>query len=413
MKNLFTLLIVLIFVFISENSFSQIAYKGTVKYNNNEGTPVKSVTVQLHDNFGSLVSTALTNSQGKYHFQNITPGTYTLSYSGYCETIRFDLNNANKILMHLLGTSRLNELQLLTADIDGNGTVNWNDLAALVTDFFVYGQKHEIGKYVSIPKQITIGENSLKDFEDGTVGAVGDPDGTFKPTIKNVYDAIDLKYSNSIKISPNQFIEIPVYLKNQPGIGGFALSINYDASAMNFEQISSQIEGLNYNETDGVIKLSWQNTTLGSNKVNLSEPLFIMKFRTSSMDEIKDLSNITFNKESQIIDANGIILQNAQINIPSFIGSVGVNDLKDIYPNPIYNSATINYSLAAPYKVTLSVYNTVGQLVSNLVNEEQNAGDYEIVFNRSYLKLSAGSYIYRLECKGEQSFIQSKIMIIR
>ena len=415
MKNLFTFLIVLAFVFISENSFSQIEYKGTVRYNNNEGTPVKSVTVQLHDNFGNLVSTALTNSQGKYHLQNITPGTYTLNFSGYCESARFDYRNANRILMHIWGISKLKGLQLLTADIDGNGKVNENDLFALVTDFFVYGQKHEIGKYVSISRKINIGLNSLKDGEDGdgTVGAVGDPDGTFQPTIKTGNDPIDLKYANSIKISANQLIEIPVYLKNQPNIGGFALSMNYDAGAMNFEQISSQIEGLNYNETDGVIKLSWQNTALGSDKVNLSEPLFVLKFRSSSMDEIKDLSNITFNKESQIIDVNGIILQNAQINIPSFIGSEGVNVLNDIYPNPIYNTATINYSLSTPYKVTLSVYNTVGQLVSNLVDEEQNAGDYEIVFNRSYLNLSAGSYIYRLECKGEQSFVQSKIMIIR
>lgn len=415
MKKLFTILIFLAFVFISENSFSQIEYKGTVRYNNNEGTPVKSVTVQLHDNFGNIVSTALTNSQGKYHLKNIASGTYTLNFSGYCETVSFDINNANKILMHLLGISKLNKLQLLTADIDGNGKVNWNDLTALITDFFVYGQKHEIGKYVSIPKQIKIGENSLKDGEDGdgTVGAVGDPDGSFKPTTKTGKDPINLKYANSVKIAPNQFVEVPVYLKNQPSIGGFAISMNYDAGAMNFEQISSQIEGLNYNGSDGLIKLSWQNTNIGSDKVNLTEPLFVLKFRTSSMDEIKELNNITINKESQIIDVNGILLQNAQMSIPSFIGSEGVNELNDIYPNPIYNTATINYSLSAPYKVTLSVYNTVGQLVTNLVDEEQNAGDHEIVFNRTYLNLSAGSYIYRLECKGEQSFVQSKIMIIR
>jgi len=412
MKNLFTLLIVLAFVFISENSFSQFEYKGTVRYNNNEGTPVKSVTVKLYDTFGNLIGTELTDGSGKYKFRNITSGNYTLKFSGYSETVKFDFNNANRIWMHLLGISRLNKLQLLTADIDGNGSVNWNDLAALVTDFFVYGQKHEIGKYVSIPRKINIGGNELKDDSDDRIGTVGDPDGSFKPTIKTGTDPINILYANSIKISPNQIVEIPVYLKNQPSIGGFALSMNYDASAMNFEQISSQIEGLNYNESDGIIKLSWQNLAVGSNKVNLSEPLFILKFRTSSMDEIKDLSNITFNKESQLIDANGIILQNAQISIPSF-GSEGVNDLKDIYPNPIYNTATINYSLSAPYKVTLSVYNTVGQLVTNLVNEEQNAGDHEIVFNRSYLNLSAGSYIYRLECKGEKSFVQSKIMIVR
>ena len=98
---------------------------------------------------------------------------------------------------------------------------------------------------------------------------------------------------------------------------------------------------------------------------------------------------------------------------PAFSGIENQNELNNIYPNPIYNTATINYSLASSYKVSLQIYNTVGQLVTNLVDEEQSAGSYELKFNRSNLHLSAGSYIYRLECKGENAFVQSKIMIIR
>jgi hypothetical protein len=45
--------------------------------------------------------------------------------------------------------------------------------------------------------------------------------------------------------------------------------------------------------------------------------------------------------------------------------------------------------------VVLSVYNTLGQLVSNLVNGEEEAGYHEQKFDGT--ELSSGVYFYRLQ----------------
>ncbi len=81
--------------------------------------------------------------------------------------------------------------------------------------------------------------------------------------------------------------------------------------------------------------------------------------------------------------------------------------LSQNYPNPFNPSTLINYSLKNSGKVTLSVFNILGQKVATLVNKVQNAGQYKISFDAS--QLSSGVYIYRVQ---SGSFIQSKKMVL-
>jgi len=81
--------------------------------------------------------------------------------------------------------------------------------------------------------------------------------------------------------------------------------------------------------------------------------------------------------------------------------------LEQNYPNPFNPSTKITYSI--PYKsfVTLKVYDPLGSLVTDLVQEEKEAGKYEIDFNAS--DLSSGVYFYRIE---SGDFMQTKKMIL-
>jgi len=51
------------------------------------------------------------------------------------------------------------------------------------------------------------------------------------------------------------------------------------------------------------------------------------------------------------------------------------------YPNPFNPSTTIRYALAADSRVTIGVYNMLGQLVNTLVDEVQSAGKRSVVWN--------------------------------
>ncbi len=64
------------------------------------------------------------------------------------------------------------------------------------------------------------------------------------------------------------------------------------------------------------------------------------------------------------------------------------------YPNPFNPSTVINYRIAREAKVTLNVYNILGQKVAALVNNVQQAGRYQTVWNAT--GFGSGVYFYQL-----------------
>lgn len=81
--------------------------------------------------------------------------------------------------------------------------------------------------------------------------------------------------------------------------------------------------------------------------------------------------------------------------------------LNQNYPNPFNPTTRIQYQLSGNSQVTLKVYNILGSEVATLVNEEKQAGSYEVSFDAS--DLSSGIYFYSLRAG---SFIETKKMLL-
>jgi len=77
------------------------------------------------------------------------------------------------------------------------------------------------------------------------------------------------------------------------------------------------------------------------------------------------------------------------------------------FPNPFNASTTISYQLAEPTVVRLSVYNLSGQLIDELVNEQQVSGYYSISWTA--LKQKSGIYFFKLSA-GEFTFTKKCIL---
>ncbi len=81
--------------------------------------------------------------------------------------------------------------------------------------------------------------------------------------------------------------------------------------------------------------------------------------------------------------------------------------LQQNFPNPFNPSTVIRYSITGNSLVTLKVYDVLGNEVSTLFNQKQNAGSYEVEFNG--LNLSNGIYFYRINT---EKFTDTKRMIL-
>jgi photosystem II stability/assembly factor-like uncharacterized protein len=83
--------------------------------------------------------------------------------------------------------------------------------------------------------------------------------------------------------------------------------------------------------------------------------------------------------------------------------------LKQNYPNPFNPTTVIEYSVPERTHVQLLVFNTLGQKVSELVNEEKNAGSYRATFTASHL--TSGVYFYTIRAAGYTE--TKKLMLVK
>jgi len=90
--------------------------------------------------------------------------------------------------------------------------------------------------------------------------------------------------------------------------------------------------------------------------------------------------------------------------------------LSQNYPNPFKDKTSIKYCLSEKTKVKLTILNSNGEKVKELINEVQNAGTYETLFESEALK--PGVYYYQLKADDPQSgarrlFNRTKQMVLQ
>jgi gluconolactonase len=82
-------------------------------------------------------------------------------------------------------------------------------------------------------------------------------------------------------------------------------------------------------------------------------------------------------------------------------------ELYQNYPNPFNPKTTIKYEVGINQYASLKVYDTLGNRIATLFNEEKPAGKYEIDFDGS--ELSSGIYYYQFKAGG---FTQTKKLVL-
>jgi len=92
-----------------------------------------------------------------------------------------------------------------------------------------------------------------------------------------------------------------------------------------------------------------------------------------------------------------------------FIGIPDKYELSQNYPNPFNPSTVIRYSLTENSFTTLKIYDVTGREMTILVNEKQEAGRYEVIFNGS--NFASGVYFYEL--RSGDFVAQKKMMILK
>jgi uncharacterized lipoprotein YddW (UPF0748 family) len=84
-------------------------------------------------------------------------------------------------------------------------------------------------------------------------------------------------------------------------------------------------------------------------------------------------------------------------------------DLDQNYPNPFNPTTNIRFTLGEAGPVSITVYDLLGRVVAQPLNDSRPAGTHTISFNASHL--SSGVYLYRLDSGSMQ--VTKKMMLIK
>ncbi len=117
-------------------------------------------------------------------------------------------------------------------------------------------------------------------------------------------------------------------------------------------------------------------------------------------------TNVTPNKFYRLVEGQG--LNEVIIGISQTGTEIpGSYKLEQNYPNPFNPVTKIRFSIPKTSIVKLAVYDVTGKLVSELVDGELTAGEYEADFNAS--RFTSGVYFYTLQAG---SFMETKKLVL-
>ncbi len=266
--------------------------------------------------------------------------------------------DASKILQHVVGLITITgAANLYAADVNSDSRVGALD-AAWVLYYVVYGS-----------------------FPTGKIGAVNG------------------KVSWGDVTNKSDIVTIPLKLSEGTNVLSANISINIDKNLASLESISSNLpEG-------------WQiaHHVTDAGKINIA----LAGIKPLEDGSFVDLTLKLLNKEARL-SLEGNVDLNDQLS--SMLKSLSVRQvptqfgLSQNYPNPFNPTTKIQYQLPQNSKVSLVIYDMLGQKVKTLVNSENEAGYYTIEWNGigdNGTYVTSGLYIYRLEAG---SYVATKKM---
>jgi type IX secretion system substrate protein len=151
------------------------------------------------------------------------------------------------------------------------------------------------------------------------------------------------------------------------------------------------------------IGVNWGKTHTGiitKPIVDYNDPELLMPYR----DNFEMIYNSLSGQGSEVMEIKHLLnsIFKFEDNFPGFFS------LDQNYPNPFNPATNIKFNLPEEQKVSMSVFNTVGQMVAEIIkNKSYDSGIHNIKFNAS--ALANGIYIYTIKT---ENFNQSRKMIV-
>jgi hypothetical protein len=335
------------------------------------------------------------------------------------------------ILQYGVGLRTFEPCQMIAGDVSGNGGVSAFDAAkilqygvGLINKFPIMPDSTHFWRF--IPDDFALSMSNWMDAPDSIAytplnsdtsdnykGIIyGDVSGNWHPSdgglAKSTVANVDIRLENVYGKAGDK-ISLPINVDNASDIIAMNFTLEYNPHVLKAVGVSltslTQDYQVAHNVEPGRIKVALAGSRsiaeLGA-IVNLE--FDVLESESPDAGSLLQITEMVINDGS--IAAN---IQAARFEMGSAVPDEYALDQN--YPNPFNPETTIKYQLPKSGKVVLKIYNSIGQEIRTLVNEEKEAGYHEARWDgrdNGGVSVSSGVYIYRIQAG---DFISIKKML--
>ncbi|MBK8944053.1 MAG: T9SS type A sorting domain-containing protein [Ignavibacteriae bacterium] len=241
------------------------------------------------------------------------------------------------------------------------------------------------GYAISLPVNLSSGNHNLKIYTDETP-FVSDIIVVNSPNGKLIYNNIFNQIAN----------DEDGFFKNID----FEVSENSEITCLLSFDMNSK-DDINIMIDDKAIDLTNQKKILGNELQKRTATFVINELLTSGKHSLK------------IFKTGSPKLVNVSVYSPSTITDID-NNLNDnfefeftVYPNPFNITTNINYKISQPTNVKIRIYNLLGELIEEVINDNHIIGYYNFEWNAE--NVSSGIYLFTISTN---NYFESKKVIL-
>jgi len=314
--------------------------------------------------FGENCSSINTLNGGIYIKPRLIPGDVSLNGEVHAE-------DAALILKHVVNLDTLDSYQLLNADVTLDSSVSAMDATMIL--------KYCVGSIDTLPYP-------------------GPQDSLLASLTLGLYEDF---------LTPDYVYTIPLSFYQYRNVKSCEVVITYPSECLEYKRtiINQEIDNYEINDKiNGKIIIAFAKEIPSSDYYSPFEIEFQAKDCETSIDIIADKLRVNENVlyENEKI---GFLFHDAGIeqdNIPKDF------HLSQNYPNPFNYTTVISYDLPVNTNIRIDVYDISGKLVDTIIDNFQNAGKYNIIWDAH--QLSSGLYFYQIQTDNYKN-IKKSILI--
>jgi hypothetical protein len=411
------LAITIIFSILFFELFSQDTLSGNIVYDNDEKTPLPYSTALLLDNEGKVIASAQTNENGEYRLPFDTTGSFILTANTNLPWGDVSISDVYKIILHINDSISLDSLQKLAADVDGNDTINQEDVDLIMDRLLNITNSFPVGDWIFQKKEINIisdGTGLNVEFINGDSEEIkgrktGDEEGEEQPGWQDRINSIRIKRTDILNITNNDIIKIPIKPEQPIACAAFTLNF-FIPDNLEIEGIESDFNISYHNIHSRLVHVSHISQNLQAINLKKDQPILYLIVKIKNRDKGFS-SNIELTGGSEFADIKANSIYNLSLSIPT-IKNNNANSIsfETIYPNPIKSITKIKYTIFNKGEISISIYDPTGKTCVEIDLGKQQIGDYKQEIDCSDLK--PGNYLLILTNRNNtHSTIETKKII--